>query len=36
MPKNRITENEKSESQQLAARVRQFRVDNKLTQADVA
>ena len=36
MPKNRITENEKSESQQLAAKVRQLRVDNKLTQADVA
>ena len=36
MPKNKITENEKSESQQLAARVRQLRMDNKLTQADVA
>ena len=36
MPKSRITEKEKTESQQLAAKVRQLRIDNKLTQADVA
>ncbi len=36
MPKSRITEKEKTESQQLAAKVKQLRIDNKLTQADVA
>ncbi len=36
MPKSRITEKEKKESQQRAAKVKQLRIDNKLTQADVA
>ena len=36
MPKSQLTESEKAESQQLAAKVRQLRLDNKLTQADVA
>ena len=36
MPKSQLTESEKAEGQQLAAKVRQLRIDNKLTQADVA
>ena len=36
MPKSRITEKEINEGQQLAAKVRQLRINNNLTQADVA
>jgi len=36
MPKTKLTEIEKDESLQLAAKIKQLRIDNKFTQADVA